>query len=46
MKIFAAAGYLAFLELFFSYNKEDFAGLTTRSEHLIKAVTYITCHNK
>ena len=29
MKIFAAAGYLAYLGLVFSYNKEDFAGLTT-----------------
>ena len=24
----------------------DFAGLTTRSEHLLKAVTYVTWHNK
>ena len=39
MKIFAAAGYLTYLGLSYSYNKDYFTGLT-RSEHLLKTVTY------
>ena len=49
LKLIAADVYLTDSGLSCSYNKEqrskDFAGLTTRSEHLLKAVKYVTWHN-
>ena len=47
MKIFDTGGYLTFCDCLANAIKNlIFASLTSGSEHLLKYVMYVTCHNE
>ena len=46
MKIFAISEYLTFLDCLAYIQNNRVDSLTPGSEHLLKAVTYVTWHNK